>query len=57
MNYYLRSLKELKKKLKENRKLTKEEWDKYAQDNQFFSSITLEAHYDVYDFDVLKKII
>ncbi len=57
MNYYLRSVKEFKRKLKENREMTKEEWDKYAQDNYFFSSTTLEAHHDVYSFNVLKKII
>lgn len=57
MNYYLRSLKEFKRKLKENNEITKEEWDKYAHDNYYFSSTTLEAHYDVYDFNVLKRII
>lgn len=57
MNYYLRSLKEFKKKLKENNEITKEEWDKYAHDNYFFSSTTLEAHHNVYSFNVLKRII
>lgn len=57
MNYYLRSLKEFKKKLKENREITKEEWDKYAHENYFFSAITLQAHYDVYCFDDLKRVV
>lgn len=57
MNYYLRSLKEFKRKLKENSKMTKEEWDKYAHENYFFSSMTLEAHFDVYSFNVLKKMV
>lgn len=55
MNYYLRSLREFKKKLKENSDMTKEEWDKYAHDNDFFSSMTLEAHFDVYSFEALKE--
>lgn len=57
MNYYIRSLKEFKRKLKENSEMTKEEWDKYAHDNCFFSSTTLEAHFDVCSFNVLKRII
>ena len=55
MNYYKKSLKEFKKKVKKNKTLTKEEWDKYAIDNCLFSSFTLEAHADVYKFDDLKK--
>lgn len=57
MNYYLRSLKEFKRKLKENREITKEEWDKYAHENYFFSSITLQAHNDVYSFNDLKRVV
>lgn len=56
MNYYKRSLKEFKRTLKKNKKITKEEWDKYAMENNLFSSITLEAHADVYNFEHLKKM-
>ncbi|MCI8486093.1 MAG: hypothetical protein HFJ20_03170 [Clostridia bacterium] len=55
MNYYKKSLKEFKRKLKENKNITREEWDKYAMENGFFSALTLEAHADVYSFEDLKK--
>lgn len=55
MNYYKKSLKEFKRKLKENKNITREEWDKYAYENCLFSAFTLEAHDDVYTFEDLKK--
>lgn len=55
MNYYKRSLKEFKRKLRENKNITKDEWNKYAIENNLFSSFTLEAHQDAEDFDDLKK--
>ena len=33
MNYYLKSLREFKRVLKKNKNITKEEWDKYANEN------------------------
>ena len=42
--------------LKKNKNITKEEWDKYAEENCLFSSFTLEAHRDVNNFEELKKI-
>lgn len=56
MNYYKKSLKEFKRKLKENKNITKEEWDKYAEENCLFSSFTLEVHAEVSEFDELKKM-
>lgn len=56
MNYYKKSLKEFKRKLKENKNITKEEWDKYAHENCLFSSFTLEAHDDAENFEKLKKM-
>ena len=56
MNYYLKSLREFKRVLKKNKNITKEEWDKYANENIFFSSITLQAHKDVRDFESLKRL-
>lgn len=55
MNYYKKSLKEFKRKLRENKNITREEWDKYAHENCLVSAFTLEAHADVYSFDDLKK--
>ena len=71
MNYYLKSLREFKRVLKKNKNITKEEWDKYANENIFFSSITLQArnkytyfasvakkegYKDVRDFESLKRL-
>lgn len=55
MNYYKKSLKEFKRKLKENKNITREEWDKYAHENCLFSAFTLEAHNNVDNFEDLKK--
>ena len=55
MNYYKKSLKEFKKVIRKNKNMTREEWDKYAMENGFFSALTLEAHADVYSFEDLKK--
>lgn len=56
MNYYKKSLKEFKRKIKENKNITKEEWDQYAIENNLYSSFTLEAHDDAENFEKLKKI-
>lgn len=56
MNYYKKSLKEFKRVLKKNKNITREEWDKYAIENNLFSAFTLEAHQDAEDFDDLKKM-
>ncbi len=55
MNFYKKSLKEFKKVIRKNKNITREEWDKYAMENGFFSAFTLEAHGDVCNFDELKK--
>lgn len=55
MNYYKKSLKEFKRKLRENKNITREEWDMYAHENCLFSSFTLEAHNNVDNFEDLKK--
>ena len=56
MNYYKKSLREFKRVLKKNKNITKEEWDKYAEENCLFSSFTLEPHRDVNNFEELKKM-
>ena len=56
MNWYKRSLKRFKKVIRKNPNTTREEWEAFAQENCYFSSITLEAHNDVYKFEDLKKI-
>lgn len=54
-NYYELSLKYFKKLLKYNKKLTEEEWDKFAQKNGLFSAFTLKAKDDVNTFEQLKE--
>lgn len=54
-NYYERSKNILKEKIKENKNITKEEWDKYAYDNCLFSSNVLEFHNNVNTFEKLKE--
>ena len=54
---YKKSIKILKQILKENGNLTKEEWDKYAQENQLYSTTTLMAHTDTFNWEELKKSI
>ena len=56
MNWYKRSIKKFKKTIRKNPNITKDEWNEYAQQNCYFSSMTLEAHNDVYSFEDLKKI-
>ncbi len=41
LNYYRKSEKAFKEYVKKNPQCTKEEWDKYAQDNCLFSANTL----------------
>lgn len=55
MNYYRKSKKNFKKIVKENRKISKEEWEKYAQENCLFSANTLMFHVDAKSFEDLKK--
>lgn len=44
MNFYKKSKKEFKRYIRQNPYISREEWDKYAHENYFASSITLEAH-------------
>lgn len=55
MNHYQESKKEFKKKIKENKKISKEEWDKFAQDNCLFSANTLMFHVNAKSFEDLKE--
>ena len=57
MNYYEKSIKELKKIVRQNPKITREEWDQYAHDNVFYSAITIMAHKEVENWESLKKQI
>lgn len=54
-NYYERSKNILKEQIKENRNITKEEWDKYAYDNCLFSANTLMFHTNAKSFEKLKE--
>lgn len=56
-DYYKFTLKIFKKVLKYNKSLTEQEWDKYASDNNLFSSFTLKAKNDVDNFEELKQKI
>lgn len=44
MSKYEESIKQLKKKIKENPDLTREEWDTYAHENALFSAFTIASH-------------
>lgn len=52
---YLRSVKELKKKIKENEEITSQEWNEYAESNILLSAITLMARDDINTWGELKK--
>lgn len=54
LNYYERSIKELRKRIKEDYKLTQEEWDTYAKNHALYSSITLCAHKEAENWEQLK---
>ncbi len=55
LDYYKRSKKILKEKIKENKEINKEEWDKYAQENCLFSANTLMFHANAKSFEKLKQ--
>lgn len=55
INYYKRSEKAFKEYIKRNPNCTKEEWDKYAQDNCLFSANTLMFHVNAKSFENLKQ--
>ena len=55
MNYYEKSKKMFKKKLKENKEILKIEWDKFAQENCLFSANTLMSHVNANSFEDLKE--
>ena len=55
INYYKRSEKAFKEYIKRNPNCTKEEWDKYAQDNCLFSDNTLMFHVNSKSFENLKQ--
>ena len=44
LNYYKKSERAFKEYVKKNPQCTKEEWDKYAQENCLFSANTLTFH-------------
>lgn len=54
LNYYRRSEKAFKKYIKKNIHCTKEEWDKYAQENCLFSANTLMFH--LFHDDLIKYL-
>lgn len=55
MSFYHDSKKVFKDKIKENKNISKEEWDKFAQDNCLFSANTLMFHNDATSFEDLKE--
>ncbi len=55
VDYYKKSKKILKEKIKENKEINKEEWDNYAQENCLFSANTLMFHVNVSSFEKLKQ--
>ncbi|MFR8116923.1 MAG: hypothetical protein ACLVAK_07975 [Clostridia bacterium] len=55
MNLYEKSTKEFKRKLKENKALTYDEWNKYAHENMYFSAFTLMCHKNAHNFKHLER--
>lgn len=55
VNHYEKSKRIFISKLKENRNITKEEWDIYAKKNCLFSANTLMFHINANSFENLKK--
>ena len=55
MNKINESINALKIKLKENEDLSSDEWNKYARENSYYSSVTIEAHVNVKNWAKLKK--
>ena len=55
MNIYKKSFKQLKKTVRKNPNITKDEWDKFAMAEMLYSSTTLEAHTDTWTFEELKR--
>ena len=54
MDYYKKSLKEFKRLVRENKNITKEQWDAYAQKQGLYSALTLQAKEDLSSFNELK---
>ncbi len=55
MNCYKKSRKIFKERIKENKNISKIEWDKFAQENCLFSANTLMFHVDAKSFEDLKE--
>lgn len=54
-NIYVKSKKILKGKIKENKNITKEQWDNYAKENCLFSANTIMFHVNLNNFEKLKQ--
>lgn len=54
-NYYKKSKKIFQKKIREDKKMSKVEWDTYASENCLFSANTLMFHIDARNFEELKS--
>lgn len=55
VDFYKRSKKIFEKKLKENKEMGKEEWERFAHENCLFSANTLMFHANVKSFEKLKE--
>lgn len=55
LNYFENSKKIFKDKIKENKKISRIEWDKFAQEHCLFSSNTLRFHVNAKSFEELKE--
>lgn len=49
------SLEKLRLKLKENNQLTNQEWNRYAQKHSYYSSVMIQTHMKVTDWEELKE--
>lgn len=54
-NFYKKTRKEFKRILKKNKNITYHEWNDYAHENGFFSSITIMSHEEAEKWEDLKR--
>lgn len=50
-----KSLEELAAKIRENEEISSREWNKYAYKNSYYSSITMQTHMEVSNWEELKE--
>ena len=57
MEQLRKSVEELEIQIKENEEITSSQWNQYAQENGYYSSITMQTHINVNNWEELKEKI